>query len=157
VNRSRPTIAALLLFGSAGSILTNCSRTNSTPAALPVAPKAVRVETKVPTKELARILPSLCAIQRDLALRHIANAGTRFSNETHEDLHALLTALETKNSVLLTPFAKAKSDFEAQAFAYRVTMIDDLPALIATTQTALREVAPSISIAPCTEQEFNPS
>ncbi len=101
------------------------------------------------TATLSKVLPSLCAIQSELANHHIAAAGTKFSTETHDAMHVLLADLEAKDKAQAEQFALVKNNFESQALSFRITMGDDLPPLVAATRSALTLVAPSISQKPC--------
>jgi hypothetical protein len=101
------------------------------------------------TATLSIVLPSLCAIQDELANHHIAAAGTKFSNETHDPLHVLLADLEMKDKAKAEQFARVKNNFESQALSFRITMGDDLPPLISATREALALIAPSLRQEPC--------
>jgi hypothetical protein len=126
--------------------LSGCDESKANPAtANPAATKTyvtALAKAAVDPKTYEQLFPSLCQIARDLAEHHIADAGTHFSMNAHDPLHKLLADVESVDPDSAAALLVAKNNFEAQALSYRITMSDDLPALLAATKSALAVVAP---------------
>jgi hypothetical protein len=101
--------------------------------------------TDTQINELKPLLQSLCHISNELKLHHIAASGNEFSTTSHDLLHTLLAEVQQRDDALGTRLDAATVAFENQAFAFQVTMADDLPLLITTTGEAIRLVAPSLA------------